>query len=134
MSLYIKIANNIPVGHPLVLDNLQALYGNEFSKNCINYGYYPCTTDVYPEINSPYFKCNQVYTVDGETVHISYDVSEMSDEEKQHKINEFIENTPKPYTSWVLDEEMLCYVPPIPMPEDGLLYTWDEEEIGWIEI
>ena len=39
---------------------------------------------------------------------------------------------PKKYPSWTLDEESCLWVPPIPKPNDGKLYGWDEENQKWI--
>ena len=41
---------------------------------------------------------------------------------------------PKPYESWILNEETADWEPPIPMPEveeNGPKYTWDEELGNW---
>ncbi len=40
--------------------------------------------------------------------------------------------SPKPYESWVLDEETCQWAAPIPYPEDGVMYQWDEETVDWI--
>jgi hypothetical protein len=42
---------------------------------------------------------------------------------------------PKPYSSWVLDEETYLWNPPIPAPSDageGNPYIWDEETQSWV--
>jgi hypothetical protein len=44
----------------------------------------------------------------------------------------FIE--PKPAPSFTLDEETCLWVPPIPMPEDGNFYAWDEGTLSWIKV
>jgi len=41
---------------------------------------------------------------------------------------------PKPFASWVLDEDTCWWIPPVPMPEDGKMYTWNEEELKWEEV
>jgi hypothetical protein len=41
---------------------------------------------------------------------------------------------PKPYESWVLDESTYSWVAPIPYPEDGEVYTWDEEAGAWTAV
>lgn len=41
---------------------------------------------------------------------------------------------PKPFDSWVLDEATYSWVAPIPMPEDGGKYVWDENEGDWVEL
>lgn len=42
---------------------------------------------------------------------------------------------PKPYDSWVLDEETCRWEAPIPYPEDaevGQIYSWDEPTTSWV--
>lgn len=39
---------------------------------------------------------------------------------------------PKPFESWVLDEDTCLWVAPIPYPADGENYEWDEESGTWI--
>lgn len=41
---------------------------------------------------------------------------------------------PKPFPSWVLDEGTCLWEAPIPMPEDGNSYTWDEAQGDWIQV
>lgn len=38
---------------------------------------------------------------------------------------------PKPYNSWLLDEETCLWQAPIPMPNDGSIYTWNENLQSW---
>jgi len=40
---------------------------------------------------------------------------------------------PKPYASWILDEETCLWQAPQPMPTDGKLYKWDESTTSWQE-
>jgi len=40
---------------------------------------------------------------------------------------------PQPFESWVLNSEW-HWEAPIPHPNDGLLYGWDEETLSWNEI
>lgn len=40
---------------------------------------------------------------------------------------------PKPYPSWILDEQTCWWNPPIPSPTDGR-YQWDEDSQSWILI
>lgn len=41
---------------------------------------------------------------------------------------------PKPYPSWVLDEASCLWGAPVPMPQDGKSYTWDEGAGAWVEM
>ena len=38
---------------------------------------------------------------------------------------------PKPYPSWVLNEESCVYEAPVAYPTDGEMYTWNEETTSW---
>ena len=41
---------------------------------------------------------------------------------------------PKPFDSWILDEDTCKWIPPVAQPNDGLTYAWDEESCNWIEV
>jgi hypothetical protein len=42
---------------------------------------------------------------------------------------------PKPFNSWLLNDEKCIWEPPIAMPiEEGKMYTWNEETTNWVEI
>ena len=38
---------------------------------------------------------------------------------------------PKPYESWLLDEETCRWEAPVAYPNDGFTYTWNESAIDW---
>jgi hypothetical protein len=40
---------------------------------------------------------------------------------------------PKPYQSWLLNEDTCQWEAPTAYPTDGKLYTWDEDSQEWIE-
>jgi hypothetical protein len=41
---------------------------------------------------------------------------------------------PKPFASWVLNEDTCQWQAPVAMPTDGKMYSWDEATTSWIEI
>jgi hypothetical protein len=47
---------------------------------------------------------------------------------------------PKPFASWILNEESCLWDAPVAMPEDAgtgeplKRYTWDEDTVNWIEV
>jgi hypothetical protein len=41
---------------------------------------------------------------------------------------------PKPFPSWTLNEQTCLWQSPIPYPNDGKMYTWNEEIGNWEEI
>ena len=40
---------------------------------------------------------------------------------------------PKPFESWLLNEDTCCWIPPVAYPTDGKIYYWDETSLSWIE-
>ena len=41
---------------------------------------------------------------------------------------------PKPFPSWVLNEDTCRWDAPIPRPDDDKRYIWDEPTTSWIEV
>ena len=41
---------------------------------------------------------------------------------------------PKPYNSWVLNEDTCLWDAPVAYPDDGKRYTWDEDTTSWVEV
>jgi len=39
---------------------------------------------------------------------------------------------PKPYDSWVLNEDTCLWDAPVPYPSDGEMYVWDEAAQQWV--
>jgi hypothetical protein len=40
---------------------------------------------------------------------------------------------PKAFPSWSLDEDTCTWKAPVPKPDDGKRYYWDEETTNWVE-
>ena len=41
---------------------------------------------------------------------------------------------PKPFNSWILNEDTCLWESPVSYPNDGKLYTWNEENTTWVEV
>ena len=41
---------------------------------------------------------------------------------------------PKPFDSWVLNEETCLWDAPVPYPTDGGMYRWDEDTLAWVTV
>ena len=41
---------------------------------------------------------------------------------------------PKPYSSWLLNEDTCLWESPVPYPTDGGFYTWDEDSQSWLMV
>ena len=46
-------------------------------------------------------------------------------------LNAFV--PPKPFNSWVLNNDTAQWDAPTPMPTDGKMYSWDEATTSWVE-
>lgn len=40
---------------------------------------------------------------------------------------------PRPYASWTLNEQTCCWDSPVPLPNDGKSYAWNEATLSWVE-
>ena len=41
---------------------------------------------------------------------------------------------PKPFPSWILNEDSCLWDSPVPYPNDGKMYEWNEDILNWQEI
>lgn len=41
---------------------------------------------------------------------------------------------PKPFSSWLLNEDTCLWDAPVPYPDDGKQYGWDESVVNWVEV
>jgi len=41
---------------------------------------------------------------------------------------------PKPFASWVLNEDTCLWSAPVAYPTDGKDYAWDEATVNWVEV
>jgi len=64
---------------------------------------------------------------------ITWDEVDMSIHGKYWDGEYWIDVGYKPYPSWTLDKD-LQWIAPIPIPDDGKEYFWDEENQQWIEL
>lgn len=44
----------------------------------------------------------------------------------------FIE--PKPYESWLLNNDTCAWEAPVPMPNDGHIYVWNDASGAWVKL
>ncbi len=41
---------------------------------------------------------------------------------------------PKPFPSWVLNEDSCLWESSVPYPDDEQMYIWDEDTVAWVQI
>jgi hypothetical protein len=52
-----------------------------------------------------------------------------------HKYDEELDAfiAPKPYDSWILNEDTCTWEAPVAYPDNTKIYYWDEESLSWVE-
>ena len=118
MAHFAEVDENNIVLRVLVVDDLNESDGQNFLANTLGLGgtwlktSYNTSAGVHTLGGTPFRKnyAGMGYTYDAER-------------------DAFI--APKPFASWVLNEESCVYEAPVAYPTDGEMYTWNEETTSW---
>lgn len=130
MSLYIQLENNVPLHHPILEENLLQAFPDIDLENL------PPTIARFEKTLLPPLAVYEklVYTsyelVDGVVyeVHHTEFMTDLEKTEFQNKIKQNWQGFP----SWVFDPVTARFIPPIPKPQDGKKYVWDEPNTNWL--
>jgi hypothetical protein len=131
MELFIRIVDGQPFEHPIFGGNFREAFPNVDTNNL------PPEFARFERIECPYaagmFEVDIVsyQWVDG-IVKDVWALRPMTQEEKDEKIT--AAKARKIFASWIFEEASLMYLPPIPYPQDGNPYKWDEETVSWVLI
>lgn len=121
MAHFAEIDGNNIVTRVLVVDNSQEDNGQEFLANTLGLGG--------TWIKTSYNTQGGVHTNGGTPLRKNYaGIGYTYDSGRDAFI------PPKPYNSWVLNEDTCLWGAPTPMPTDGKPYRWVEEDLNWQEI
>jgi hypothetical protein len=135
MNLLIRIKDGVPFEHPILLDNFLSAFPNVDINNL------PPEFAWFKRVARPVlgvYEKNQ--TVSYELVDGVYtDVWRAQPMTEQEKID--LQNTTKAkwavdpgWTSWIFNEEICRFDPPVPVPSDGQAYRWDEPSVSWVVV
>lgn len=129
-NLVIQMENGQPVNHPIMMANFLQCFPNIDVNNLPDNFQYFVRHDR-PTPTTPYHVVSEepVYVVRDGYVEDVWDISELTPEEKQNKINEAM--TSEHPASWTFDIDKCQYVPPVAYPDDGNNYYWDENTVSW---
>ena len=131
MQLIIKLENEQPVGHPMMLENFQACFPE------IDVSNLPDNYKFFERVQKPLVNAYEIvadepeYHLVGDIVKDVWQIRPMTDEEKQAKIDETLAG--KPHDTWIFNEELCIWEPPVPYPDDGKDYTWRDDLNAWGE-
>jgi hypothetical protein len=100
--------------------NIELVYQNMFGQLCKRTSYNTRGGVHYdPETNEPSADQSKAFRKNYAGIGYTYDETR----------NAFI--PPKPFDSWVLDEQSCLWEAPVAMPDDDQMYTWNEETTSW---
>jgi hypothetical protein len=130
MNLYIETENGSPKNHPAFEENLLQAFSfipdnwilfERIQKPLLD------TYDVFDQENPKYQLIGGVYKD-------VWMIRPMTDGEKLTKQQSVKDSWDNRFPSWVFNEVLCKFEPPIQYPQDDKQYYWDEPTINWVEV
>lgn len=132
MKLYIRVKDGKPFEHPILEDNFcQAFPGIDINNLPAGFAKF---VRIPPPVIGPYeiYEGVSYELIDGSYTDV-HSVTKMTPEQikqKQDKTKATWAANSK-FLSWVFNESICDFQPPVPYPSDGKNYQWDESTISW---
>jgi hypothetical protein len=134
MNLYIQIENGKPINHPIMEDNLKQAFP-EMDLNNLPETFARFERIISPEVGVYEVSEGITYEwVDGIVKDVHH-IRAMTLEERTAKQDAAKDEWQQQggFASWIFNEEMCYFEPPIPYPADGKIYVWAESTTSWVE-
>jgi len=140
MELFIRIANGVTVGNPIMGDNFREALPDVDVDNL------PPEFARFVRVEIPVLGTYQVFAQEKPTYELVGDVwtdvwhvRDMTAEEKaakQQPIKDKWNALPnrENYSAWTFNEDLLTYEPPVPQPIDDKRYFWQGTTNTWVEV
>lgn len=134
MELFIRIKDGKPFEHPIFGDNFRQAFPDVDVNNL------PAEFARFVRVAPPVVGVYENYDgvtyemVDGvykDVHHISQMTAEQIAEKQKKAKDDWAING---HASWVFNEAKCYFEPPVPYPDDGKFYRWDEPTLTWIEV
>jgi hypothetical protein len=132
MELYIRIKDGQPFEHPIIGENFRAAFPKVDVNNL------PPEFARFERIAAPVLGPYEVYEgvtyeLFGSVYRDFHHVRQMTEQEKTNKQDTvkalWAENG---FGSWLFDVDTCSFISPVPYPDDGGHYRWDEPSLSWI--
>lgn len=127
-NAYIRVVNGQPFEHPIIEENLRAFYPN-LDPNNPPRGFEKFIRQPYPTVGIYETFVGTTYQRVNGVIQDVHEVRPLTEEEKAAKI-QFMKDT-FPFSSWTFDDENGSWISPVPYPEDGNTYQWNETTLSW---
>lgn len=136
MKFIIEMRDGKPFGLPYELNNYKHAYP-DFDYDSLptethaKYFFEPIPYDV--EIKQWQYICrDDPLVIENGNVYERHTLKDVPDLERQ--IREQIESEEPPFKGWLIDTNSLIWIPPIPRPNDGNEYFWDNDTERWWKV
>ena len=129
-DLFITFTEEAPV---ITFKDLKFGYELKQDGNIKQYGVFPPPGVKYVRTDQPYIVVERLNLV-LETDYELYLWAENGGESFETTVSFTTPRPAQPYDSWVWNTETLNWEAPVPYPDDGKFYTWDEETQSWVEV
>ncbi len=131
MKFFIRVSDGVAVDHPILEDNLRASYPN------LDFNNLPNGFSRFVRVFQPPVQVYQVYTgvtyeQDGSVfkdVHHVRDMTTSEIEAKQQAVKDAW--AVNGFPSWQFNSASCAFQPPVPYPDDGNHYNWNETTTSW---
>lgn len=138
MRYFIRVINGEPLGHPIVEDNFKQAFPDIDVDNLPD-EFFEFIREQYPDdFMHPYkvFEGSSYELLSDGKYHDVHSFRDMTSEEKAAKKAQVISDWQKSsgYPSFIFDEDTCEMKPPVPAPDDGKAYLWNEELQGYVEV
>ena len=100
-------------------------------ENIKQYGVYPPAGVKYVQTNQTYLTTVRLKTLPTETYEL-FLWAENDNTRIEKTFTLEIPKPPKPFESWIWNNELLHWNAPIPYPQDDKEYEWNEENQNWV--
>ena len=136
MKCYIKIQDGTPIGYPIVESNFKQVFPEIDTNNLPpQWANFDNSPPLQRQLGPYEVFEGENYVMQNGIVTREAVVRPMTDQEKQdlqkRVIDDWAENG---FASWSFDETTCTFTPPVPCPEDGNFYRWNESTLTWDEV
>lgn len=135
MKLFIRVKDGVAIDHPIMGENFTHAFPH------IDINNLPPEFSEFNRVAMPKIGVYEVYEgvtyeKSGNVFQDVHHVRSMTLEEKTARQNAVKEEWTRTgfAASWIFYEDICQFAPPIPKPDDGKVYDWDETTISWIEV
>ena len=130
MELYIRIRDGQIVDHPLFKENLEQAYPGINLTN--NSEFIPFERIPAPPMGAYDKEATVHYEIINGIAKDVWTIESMSEEEKLEKQNQVkLHWQENGFPSWTFNEAICKFEPPVPYPNDGNMYYWNEQSQSW---